>query len=139
MTTTFSTEPPAAPTPAPAEVPAATSNTPSAPSPSAQAAPGCVFVCNVAQKGRVAPDDETRFTSGLVEVTEALRQCRLGGKPPSYTLRFDSSGALTGFGVDHVPEEEGGDAACIEAVNQRRPAITYPGPATVRCTERCAR
>jgi hypothetical protein len=82
--------------------------------------------------------DEARLTASLAEVTNALHQC-VPGPAPSMTLRFDSTGVLTGFGVDHAGEDEGGSSACVDSINGRMPAASYPGPATVRCTERCAR
>jgi hypothetical protein len=101
--------------------------------------PGCALVCNVANKGRVAAADEARLTTSLAEVTNALHQC-LPDASPSMTLRFDSTGVLTGFGVDHAADDDrGGDASCIDSINRRTPKVAYPGPATVRCVERCAR
>jgi hypothetical protein len=52
------------------------------------------------------------------------------------TLRFDSAGALTYFGVE---EGEGADEKCASALNAYRPSITYSGPSTVRCAEQCRR
>jgi hypothetical protein len=95
-------------------------------------------VCNVANKGRVAAADEARLTSSLADVTQALHQC-VPGPAPSMTLRFDSAGVLTGFGVDYGGDDEGSNSACVDSINQRMPVVTYPGPATVRCAERCAR
>ncbi|MDF2693373.1 MAG: hypothetical protein K0S65_1756 [Labilithrix sp.] len=133
------TQPSSAPSPSPtfeaepAPPPAVASAAPGAAA--APSAPVCPLVCHVANKGRVAPPDEERLTSSLAEVAQAIHAC-VRGQAPSLTLRFDSTGALTALGVDHTAEE--GDAACLDAVNQRRPSVSYPGPATVRCVERCA-
>ena len=49
-------------------------------------------------------------------------------------MRFDSGATLTEFGVD---AERGNEGACVDALRQQRPAVTYQGPATLRCAERC--
>ncbi len=126
----------------PAE-PAPTSSSAEAPAPSAaptastepvKPRPGCGLVCVAPQKGRVAPEDEARLAQGLADVTQSLHEC-VAGPIPSMTLRFDSTAALTGFGVAY----DGGDTrnSCIDAINMRHPSVTYPGPATLRCSERC--
>jgi hypothetical protein len=139
---TARTEPvaPMPPAPETAQAPVAAGaapTTPAAPSTPAQPTPGCALVCHVATKGRAAPADEARLTSSLAEETRVIREC-VRGPAPSMTLRFDSTGTLTGFGVDQAPEESGEAASCIEAINLRRPAVSYPGPSTLRCVERCA-
>ena len=114
-----------------------------APQPAPAAAPQarCPLVCNVANRGRVAAADEARFTAALAAQTEALHACTRG-RIPSMTLRFDSQGTLTSFGVavddtaDGAPEE-----VCLETAQRQKPAIEFAGPSTVRCAEaaRCGR
>jgi hypothetical protein len=103
--------------------------------PAAPVAPlaGCLLVCNVAHVGRMAAAEEARFTSALGEVTQSLHQC-VRGSIPSMTLRFDSQGALTHFGLD---AEETSEGTCVESARYHRPALTFRGPSTVRCAERC--
>ncbi|MBX3228016.1 MAG: hypothetical protein KIT84_27675 [Labilithrix sp.] len=94
----------------------------------------CPLVCYVANKGRVAPADEQRLAGELASELTLLRSCGSSNVRPSLTLRFESSGQLTGFGVD---AERGNEGACVNTVREHRPAVTYPGPATLRCSERC--
>ena len=92
---------------------------------------GCTLVCNLADaKGRMAADAEQRFTAILAEDVQTARSC---APRSSFTLRFDSSGALTEYGVDAE------ESSCIDTLRGHRPAITYPGPAIVRCAEHCRR
>ena len=129
---TTTSGPSASATPAPTAT--SSDNTPVAPM------PGCSLVCNVANvayRHRVQPADEARLTQGLADVTQALHQC-VAGRVPSLTLRFDSGARLTGFGVDADHYSMGADA-CIDSVNQRMPAVSYPGPSTLRCYEHCRR
>jgi hypothetical protein len=114
--------------------------TPAAAASSAEPAPprpGCALACTVATKGRMAAADEARLTQGLADVTESLHQC-IGPRIPPMTLRFDSAGTITGFGVPHEPGGITADS-CVDAINLRVPAVSYPGPAAVRCAERCRR
>lgn len=105
--------------------------------PVAKPRPGCSLHCSVGQKGRIAAADEARLTQGLADVTESLHEC-FGGRIPSMTLRFDSTGTITGFGVAH---ETGGMTAdsCVDSINHRMPAVSYPGPVALRCSEHCGR
>lgn len=104
----------------------------SAPAPAPAAPSTCPLVCMVAQKGRAAQADEQRLAGELSGVLGALRLC--GNGQNSLTMRFDSGATLTGFGVD---AERGNEGACVDAIRQQRPAVTYQGPATLRCAERC--
>lgn len=91
---------------------------------------GCSLVCNLADaKGRMAPDMEQKFTTALANDIETLRGCSWRS---SLTLRFDSAGTLTEYGVD------GEENACVTSVRGHHPELSYPGPAIVRCAERCA-
>lgn len=91
---------------------------------------GCSLVCNLADaKGRMASDMEQKFTAVLANDIETLRGC---SQRSSLTLRFDSTGALTEYGVD------GEENACVSSVRGHHPELSYPGPAIVRCAERCA-
>lgn len=99
-----------------------------APAPAPQA---CPLQCFVAQKGRVTPQEEQRLANDLSEALTSLRGCGSGN---SLTIRFDSGGQLTEFGVD---AERGNEGACVQSVRQKRPSVTYPGPSTLRCYERC--
>jgi hypothetical protein len=117
----------ATPTPAPT----ASSSEP------ARVRPGCSLQCAVGNRGRVPAAEEARLTQQLADVTEALRQC-VGERIPSMLLRFDSTGTITSFGVAHDPGGMTADS-CIESINQRMPAVSYPGPAALRCTEHCKR
>lgn len=91
----------------------------------------CPLQCYVAQKGRVTPQEEQRLTTDLSDALTSLRAC---GPNNSLTIRFDSGGQLTEFGVD---AERGGEGSCVQAVRQKRPTVSYPGPSTLRCYERC--
>ena len=97
----------------------------------AAAPAACPLQCFVAQKGRVAPAEEQRLATDLAEPLSALRSCGSGN---SLTIRFDSAGQLTEFGVD---AERGQEGACVQAVRQKQPAVSFPGPSTLRCSERC--
>lgn len=121
----------AAPSGSAAPAPTTTSSEP------ARVRPGCALQCAVGQKGRVPAAEEARLTQQLADVTEALHQC-VGGRIPSMTLRFDSTGTITGFGVAHDPGGLTADS-CIDSINTRMPAVSYPGPAALRCTEHCKR
>lgn len=91
---------------------------------------GCSLVCNLANaKGRMAPEMEQKFTAALATDIETLRGCSWRS---SLTLRFDSAGALTEYGVD------GEENACVSSVRGHHPELSYPGPAIVRCAERCS-
>lgn len=91
---------------------------------------GCSLVCNLADaKGRMASDMEQKFTAVLANDIETLRGCT---QRSSLTLRFDSAGALTEYGVD------GDENACVSSVRGHHPELSYPGPAIVRCAERCS-
>lgn len=104
-----------------------------APSTAPPAAPqACPLQCFVAQKGRVSPADEQRLAGDLSDALSSLRACGSGN---SLTIRFDSGGQLTEFGVD---AERGSEGSCVQSVRQKRPNVSYPGPSTLRCYERCA-
>ncbi|MFO0739185.1 MAG: hypothetical protein U0270_25025 [Labilithrix sp.] len=102
-----------------------------APAPAPATPQACPLQCFVAQKGRVTPQEEQRLASDLSEALTSLRGCGAGN---SLTIRFDSGGQLTEFGVD---AERGNEGACVQSVRQKRPSVTYPGPSTLRCYERC--
>jgi hypothetical protein len=68
---------------------------------------------------------------------QSIHAC-VHGASPTLTLRFDSQGMLTHFGMD-ADADDGADAACLDTMRSHRPAVTFPGPATVRCGERCTR
>lgn len=92
---------------------------------------GCTLVCNLADaRGRMATDAEARFTAALADDVQTARGC---SSHASFTLRFDSTGTLTEYGID--AEEN----ACINTLRGHRPALTYPGPAIARCAEHCKR
>ena len=92
---------------------------------------GCTLVCNLADaKGRMANDAEARFTAALADDVQTARGC---SSHASFTLRFDSTGALTEYGID--AEEN----SCINTLRGHRPALSYPGPAIARCAEHCKR
>jgi len=99
------------------------------------AAAACPLVCFAANRGRVAPVEEQRLGNELAGELTQLRGCGSANARPSLTLRFDSAAALTGFGVD---AERGNEGACVNAIREHRPAVSYPGPATLRCSEKCA-
>lgn len=99
---------------------------------SAQGTPAaCPLQCFVAQKGRVAPADEQKLASDLSDALTSLRACGPGN---SLTLRFDSTGQMSEFGV---AVERGNESACIDSVRAKKPAVSYPGPSTLRCYEKC--
>ena len=101
--------------------------------PAPQAAPqACPLQCFVAQRGRVTPQEEQRLATDLSDALTSLRACGPGN---SLTIRFDSGGQLTEFGVD---AERGNEGACVQTVRQMHPNVSYPGPSTLRCYERCA-
>jgi hypothetical protein len=89
----------------------------------------------------MAAADESRFTSALAGATGALRSCLSHTSRehlPSLTLRFNSQGTLTHFGVAEEDVAEGvSNEACVDAVRKQEPNLTFAGPATVRCGERC--
>jgi hypothetical protein len=136
---TFSNAPSAA-APASAPPPASAVPQPTAVAPAPPAKPECPLVCHVANRGRVPAADETRLSNALAGVTNALHAC-VRGAMPTMTLRFDSQGSLTYFGVDEEGGEDGvsGEATCVEAARRQKPAVTFAGPSTVRCVERCGR
>jgi hypothetical protein len=103
----------------------------------ANAPTGCPLVCFNANatRARLGADDEARLTSSLAGETQTLRSCTRGGALPSLTLRFDSTSTLTEFGVDD--ERSSSDSGCVDGVRSHKPAVTFPGPATVRCSEHC--
>jgi hypothetical protein len=98
--------------------------------------PGCSLVCNVALRKRVPAADEARFAAALADPLRALHACARHGAPPM-TLRFDSAGALTYFGVEEDEANEHDPDGCASQVRGLRPSITYAGPSTVRCAEQC--
>jgi hypothetical protein len=130
-------DPPAAPAAAPAPAPApAQDTTPSAPA----VLPGCALVCvNAHPRLRVNADTEAKITSAVSNEMSQLHNCTHGGPAPSLTLRFDSAGELTEFGVDDEHSRVNNSAGCVDAVRSRRPSLSFPGPATLRCSERCGR
>jgi hypothetical protein len=128
-----SNAPTAAAPPAGSAAPAPTSTS----SEPARVRPGCSLQCAVGNKGRVPAAEEARLTQQLADVTEALHQC-VGGRIPSMLLRFDSTGTITSFGVAHDPGGMTADS-CIDSINLRMPAVSYPGPAALRCNEHCKR
>ncbi len=123
------------------DAPKAVTDTTPAPSASQAAPPGCALVCtNAHPRARISPDAEARIGAAVAGELSQLRGCT-GGRAPSLTLRFDSAGELTEFGIDDERSRRyvTGAAACVEALRSHRPAISYPGPATLRCSERCKR
>jgi pyruvate/2-oxoglutarate dehydrogenase complex dihydrolipoamide acyltransferase (E2) component len=105
---------------------------PTAPTSGEPAAPqACPLQCFVAQKGRVAPADEQRLAGELADALSSLRGCGPGN---SLTIRFDSTGQLTEFGV---AADRGAENACVDSVRQKKPNVSYPGPSTLRCYEKC--
>lgn len=91
----------------------------------------CPLQCFIAQRGRVAPADEQKLAGDLNDALTSLRACGPGN---SLTLRFDSTGQITEFGV---AAERGNESACIDSVRAKKPAVSYPGPSTLRCYEKC--
>jgi hypothetical protein len=103
-----------------------------APASGEPAAPqACPLQCFVAQKGRVPPADEQRLAGELADALSSLRACGPGN---SLTIRFDSTGQLTEFGV---AADRGAENACVDSVRQKKPNVSYPGPSTLRCYEKC--
>lgn len=129
-------DPPAAPAaPAPAPTPTAAE-----PAPAPAVLPGCALVCvNAHPRLRVNADTEAKITSAVSNEMSQLHNCTHGGPAPSLTLRFDSTGELTEFGVDDEHSRVNNAAGCVDAVRTHRPALSFPGPATLRCSERCDR
>jgi hypothetical protein len=120
----------AAPAPAPAPDPA--------PSAAPAILPGCALVCvNAHPRLRVNADTESKIASAVSSEMSQLHNCTHGGPAPSLTLRFDSAGELTEFGIDD--EHSRNERGCVESVRSHRPALSFPGPATLRCSERCDR
>lgn len=109
-------------------------------SPARSVGPACPIACvnahtpQAAARGAVPVAEDERLAPALAETFQSLRGCISSGRTPSLTLRFDSSSTLTGFGVD---DERSGDAPCVEAIRQRWPNVSFAGPATLRCVERC--
>jgi len=101
---------------------------------SAGPAPSCPLVCYVANKGRLPPAEEQRLGGELANELATLRGCGSANARPSLTLRFDSSAKLTQFGID---AERGNEGACVNTMRDRLPAVTFQGPATLRCSEKC--
>jgi len=100
--------------------------------------PGCQLVCtNAHSRVRLAPADEQKLTSALASELDTLQKCTPQGQPPGLTLRFDSTGTLTHFGVDD--ERHSADGMCVDGVRSHKPTLSFPGPSTVRCGERCGR
>jgi hypothetical protein len=95
------------------------------------ASAACPLVCYIAQHGRVPPADEQKLASDLSQSLSALRACGPGN---SLTLRFDSTGQLSEFGV---AADRGNESACTDGVRSSKPTVSYPGPSTLRCSERC--
>jgi hypothetical protein len=57
-------------------------------------------------------------------------------------LRFGPTGALSDVGVDGTGFDDAADQCFQDIVrggSRTFPAVTYEGPSTVRCTERCDR
>lgn len=94
----------------------------------------CRVECVETNGRRIPPADEARMASALAPIFAQMRACPAGSPPPPLVLRFDSGGALTSFGVDAGGL---GDGACIGSFREMTPALTYEGPAVVRCTARC--
>jgi hypothetical protein len=112
--------------PSEGDAPAAAPASGEAPAPQA-----CPLQCFVAQKGRVAPADEQRLAGDLADALSSLRACGPGN---SLTIRFDSGGQLTEFGV---AADRGAENSCIDSVRQKKPNVSFPGPSTLRCYEKC--
>jgi hypothetical protein len=94
-------------------------------------------VCNDAHRNHVTKEATDNIAKALESELASLDSCVPGGHP-SFTLRFDSTSTLTGFGIDD--EHPGGGisgASCVDSVRAKQPAVTYPGPATLRCREQC--
>lgn len=94
----------------------------------------CTIACRDASGRRMASAAEARLVSALDPLVARMRSCPAGNPPPPLVLRFDSGGALTSFGVDAGGVGAGG---CIGAFRESGAALTYPGPAVIRCTSDC--
>lgn len=94
----------------------------------------CPLTCFIANKGRVTPAEEQRLQGELAGELTQLRGCGSATARPSLTLRFDSTAKLTEFGID---AERGNEGACVNSLREHHPSVTYPGPATLRCSQRC--
>jgi hypothetical protein len=126
--------------------------TPEQPAPAPPADPmidtQCPFKCAVARPStrQLTVDDVSKLKIAFASTMQALRQCasqdpyaRKHG--PTLNLRFAGTGDLVDVGVDGH-EFYGDEEMCMTNVvrgGAANPDVKIPGPADVRCSERCDR
>lgn len=145
-------QPPPAPAPSPSMASAARApsdaGAPSQPqsAPPASACPLQCYIANGRQREPVAADDLAKLQSALASTMAAIHQCTAASrtdnprKSPTVNLRFGPAGQLLDVGAD--PTGYDSDIAdCMEAATRggSAPSISFDGPGTVRCAEKCDR
>ena len=129
-------------TPPPTTPPAATAamtTTTAAPA----SASGCPFQCFIADGADmtpIAPDVQESLRGAFADTMNGMHQCtgndgRRHRSSPVLNVRVSFEGAVTDVGVD----TRGYDTfdSCLQSVAKPIPSGTFPGPADIRCSERC--
>lgn len=100
----------------------------------------CLTTCSPDSLSAVSPDERARVTAAmapwLTEVQKCLERASAVGIHPAAIVRFDAGGVLASFRTDTGGYEH---LACVEAAQQRPPAISIARAAALRCEHRCAR
>jgi hypothetical protein len=119
----------------------------SAPPPQQVTATGssCPFECFIATGADSIPvtaEEQQRLHSAFVGTMGGMQQC-VGGNgwsrrrsSPVLNVRVNFKGEVTDVGVDARGYDTYG--SCLENVSRPLPDGTFPGPSTIRCSERCA-
>ncbi len=108
----------------------------------------CPLRCVVAGHGTrdVAAEETAKLNSAFGSTMSALRMCAARDSSqsrrhgPTLNLRFGANNALTDVGVDGTGFDSEADDCFQQVVrggSRSFPAVSYEGPVTVRCAERC--